>query len=215
MGATTGSRASSPTGRSRRCGANLERLAEERMVVQYDGRGVGMSQRDVTDFSFEARIRTSRPWSIAWARPLSMSLRPGNTGPIVITYTARHPELCPPARAWVRGRAEPRLQHDAEALGRHTADRGRLGAVHRNDTRLVDFGWTELGRADSRSEQGSGDGPKPSSRRGARGVTTTSGICSGGSLPHPGDSQQQRANKGCHCQRRRTSSLAYQTHALR
>ena len=31
-----------------------ERLAEKRMLVQYDNRGTGLSQRDVTDFSLEA-----------------------------------------------------------------------------------------------------------------------------------------------------------------
>jgi hypothetical protein len=32
-----------------------ERLAEKRMVVKYDSRGTGLSQRDVTDFSPEAQ----------------------------------------------------------------------------------------------------------------------------------------------------------------
>ena len=33
-----------------------ERLAEKRMVVRYDGRGCGLSDRDVTDFSLEAHL---------------------------------------------------------------------------------------------------------------------------------------------------------------
>ncbi|MEE8347361.1 MAG: hypothetical protein V3S20_08445, partial [Dehalococcoidia bacterium] len=34
--------------------AFYERLAEKRMLVQYDNRGTGLSERDVSDFSLEA-----------------------------------------------------------------------------------------------------------------------------------------------------------------
>ncbi len=34
-----------------------ERLAETRMVVRYDGRGSGLSDRDITDYSLDARVR--------------------------------------------------------------------------------------------------------------------------------------------------------------
>ena len=33
-----------------------ERLAERRMLVGYDVRGTGLSEREVTDFSLEARL---------------------------------------------------------------------------------------------------------------------------------------------------------------
>src|SRR3972149_6276822 len=34
----------------------IERLAETRMVVRYDNSGQGLSDRDVSDFSLEARV---------------------------------------------------------------------------------------------------------------------------------------------------------------
>ncbi len=33
-----------------------ERLAEKRMLVRYDGRGTGLSERDVSDYSLDARV---------------------------------------------------------------------------------------------------------------------------------------------------------------
>ena len=69
-----------------------ERLAEKRMLVQYDNRGTGLSQRDVTDFSLEAfgldieavadRLGLER--FALWGSQ--------NMGPVVIAYAARHPE---------------------------------------------------------------------------------------------------------------------------
>ncbi|MCH7577753.1 MAG: hypothetical protein IH822_08155 [Chloroflexi bacterium] len=35
----------------------IERLADKRMLVRYDGRGTGLSDRDVTDFSLDAGVR--------------------------------------------------------------------------------------------------------------------------------------------------------------
>jgi len=34
-----------------------ERLAEKRMLIRYDGRGSGLSDRDITDYSLDARVR--------------------------------------------------------------------------------------------------------------------------------------------------------------
>ncbi len=69
-----------------------ERLAEKRMLVQYDNRGTGLSQRDVTDFSLEAfgldieavadRLGLER--FALWGTQLM--------GPVAIAYAARHPE---------------------------------------------------------------------------------------------------------------------------
>ncbi|MCH7812142.1 MAG: hypothetical protein IH958_05885, partial [Chloroflexi bacterium] len=33
-----------------------ERLAERRRLVRYDGRGIGLSEREVTDFSLNAQV---------------------------------------------------------------------------------------------------------------------------------------------------------------
>ncbi|MEE8345763.1 MAG: adenylate/guanylate cyclase domain-containing protein [Dehalococcoidia bacterium] len=69
-----------------------EHLAEKRMLVQYDNRGTGLSQRDVTGFSLEAlgcdieavadRLGLER--FALWGTQ--------NMGPVAIAYAARHPE---------------------------------------------------------------------------------------------------------------------------
>jgi class 3 adenylate cyclase len=69
-----------------------ERLAQKRMLVQYDQRGTGLSQRDVSDFSLEAlsldleavvdRLELER--FALWG---SVTM-----GPAAIAYAARHPE---------------------------------------------------------------------------------------------------------------------------
>ena len=38
-------------------GAYLARIGKNRLVVLYDGRGTGLSSRDVKDFSLEARLQ--------------------------------------------------------------------------------------------------------------------------------------------------------------
>jgi class 3 adenylate cyclase len=94
-----------------------ERLAEKRMLVRYDGRGNGLSDRDVTDFSLETHVLdleavvgrlgldTFALWAVLHA------------GPVAITYAARHPERvshlvlwCTYARASEYLRLSPRLQ---------------------------------------------------------------------------------------------------------
>jgi class 3 adenylate cyclase len=69
-----------------------ERLAEKRMLVQYDNRGTGLSQRDVTDFSLEAlgsdiqavvdRLGLER--FALWGTQ--------TMGPVAIAYAALYPE---------------------------------------------------------------------------------------------------------------------------
>ena len=69
-----------------------DRLAEKRMLVQYDTRGSGLSKRDVTDFSPEALFldldavvdRLGLERFALWAN-ITM-------GPVAIAYVAGHPE---------------------------------------------------------------------------------------------------------------------------
>jgi class 3 adenylate cyclase len=69
-----------------------ERLAAKRMLVRYDGRGTGLSELDVRDWSVDARLldleaivdrlRLERFALFAYL----------HSGPLAITYAARHPE---------------------------------------------------------------------------------------------------------------------------
>jgi len=70
----------------------FERLAEKRMLVHYDGRGWGLSERDVTDYSLDLLVldleavvdRLGLERFALWG-----SLQ---VGPVAIAYAARNPE---------------------------------------------------------------------------------------------------------------------------
>ena len=89
-----------------------ERLAEKRKLVRYDGRGSGLSDRNVADYSLEAhmldleavveRLGVQRFVLMGWV----------NSGPVAIAYAARHPEAvshlllwCPWGRQGARAQA--------------------------------------------------------------------------------------------------------------
>ncbi len=69
-----------------------ERLARGASLVRYDGRGNGLSQRDVADHSLEGHVRDLEA-VIEQLGPEPVSLMGVfHSGPAAITYTARHPE---------------------------------------------------------------------------------------------------------------------------
>jgi class 3 adenylate cyclase len=69
-----------------------ERLAEKRMVVRYDSRGSGLSDRDVTDYSLEAHLLDLEAVVDQLGLKKFSLFTLGAIGPAVITYAARHPE---------------------------------------------------------------------------------------------------------------------------
>ena len=69
-----------------------ERLAENRQVVRYDGRGVGLSDRDVDDFSLDARARDIGAVADRLGLERFALLGGTTSGPVAIAYAARHPE---------------------------------------------------------------------------------------------------------------------------
>ncbi|GAG17771.1 unnamed protein product, partial [marine sediment metagenome] len=92
-----------------------ERLAQKRSLVRYDGRGCGLSDRDVADFSLDAqvldleavvdRLRLERFALFAMAY----------AGPVAIAYAARHPERVSHLLLWcssarTRDTASPQLR---------------------------------------------------------------------------------------------------------
>ncbi len=73
-------------------GPYLEPLAGEFTLVRFDARGLGLSDRDVSDFSFDARMRDLEAVIGHGVRgPFALM---GNefSGPLAIAYTATHPE---------------------------------------------------------------------------------------------------------------------------
>ncbi len=99
-----------------------ERLAEKRMLIQYDNRGTGLSQRDVTDFSLDTfgldieavadRLGLER--FALWGTQIM--------GPVAIAYAARHPERVSHLILWCSyARASDMLKSpQAQALARLT-----------------------------------------------------------------------------------------------
>jgi class 3 adenylate cyclase len=71
---------------------SYERLSERRMVVRYDGRGAGLSERDVTDFSLDAHVLDLEAVVDHLGLERFALAAFGSPGPVAIAYAARHPE---------------------------------------------------------------------------------------------------------------------------
>jgi class 3 adenylate cyclase len=69
-----------------------ERLAEERMVVRYDGRGTGLSDRDVTDFSLGTFMLDLDAVVTRLGLKRFALLGSLGGGPVSMAYAASHPE---------------------------------------------------------------------------------------------------------------------------
>ena len=69
-----------------------DRLAEKRMVVRYDGRGTGLSDHNITDFSLDSLVLDLEAVVDAVGLKKFALMAWLFTGPVAIAYTARHPE---------------------------------------------------------------------------------------------------------------------------
>ena len=69
-----------------------ERLAANRKLIRYDGRGFGLSQRDVSDYSLDALTLDLEAIVDRLALEKFVLFGAGNYGPVAITYAARNPE---------------------------------------------------------------------------------------------------------------------------
>lgn len=70
----------------------LPMSSERHLFVRYDGRGFGLSDRDVTDFSLEARVRDIEAVVDALDLDRFGVYAVSAGGPAAIAYVARHPE---------------------------------------------------------------------------------------------------------------------------
>jgi len=69
-----------------------EPLAQRRMVVRYDCRGAGLSDREVTDFSLDAQVLDLEAVVDRLGLEPFALLSPIHSGPVAIAYAARHPD---------------------------------------------------------------------------------------------------------------------------
>ncbi len=98
------------------CRRWYERLAERRMLVRYDVRGTGLSQRNVGDFSLAAQVEDLGAVVDRLALDRFDLLAAADAGAVAVRYVADHPERVSRLAlwcAWVRGtdlEASPRIQ---------------------------------------------------------------------------------------------------------
>jgi len=69
-----------------------ERLAQRRKLVRYDGRGSGVSDRDVTDYSLDAHVLDLEAVVDRLGLERFDLFAVFHAGPVAIAYAARHPE---------------------------------------------------------------------------------------------------------------------------
>jgi pimeloyl-ACP methyl ester carboxylesterase/DNA-binding winged helix-turn-helix (wHTH) protein len=70
----------------------IERMSERNLFIRYDGRGFGLSQREVTDFSLDAKVRDIEAVADALELERFDLYASATGGPPAIAYAARHPE---------------------------------------------------------------------------------------------------------------------------
>jgi len=70
----------------------FSRLAAEWQLVRYDERGIGLSDRDVAAFSFEAFVHDLETVVDEYGLPRFALLGISQGAPVAIAYAARHPE---------------------------------------------------------------------------------------------------------------------------
>jgi class 3 adenylate cyclase/pimeloyl-ACP methyl ester carboxylesterase len=124
---------------------NLEWFAEKRKLVQYDPRGIGLSSRDVEDFSIPALAQDLEAVVDGLDLPAVDLLAFAFAGPTAISFAARHPARVRKlvlAGTVSRGR-EFRPPNELRAWTSLIEDNWEM---YLQTQALAVFGWTETGR---------------------------------------------------------------------
>jgi pimeloyl-ACP methyl ester carboxylesterase/DNA-binding CsgD family transcriptional regulator len=109
----------------------LDALADGHTVVRYDERGCGLSDRDVGDFSLDARVGDLEAVVDAAELERFTLLGMSQGGPVAIRYAARHPE-----------RVTHLVLYGTYARGRLKRDRSPLAREQAQlMTSLIRVGW--------------------------------------------------------------------------
>ena len=109
----------------------LTELSRNRMLVRYDGRGCGLSDRDAADLSFDGWVRDLEAVVDAARLPRFALLGISRGGAIAIAYATRHPE-----------RVSRLLLYGAPARGRNlwATSQAELDE-HEMAIRILEMGW--------------------------------------------------------------------------
>ncbi len=78
----------------------LERLAEQRMLVRYDCRGTGLSDRDALEFSLDSQVLDLEAVVDRLKLVRFALFGPVYSGPVAIAYAERHPERASHVLLW-------------------------------------------------------------------------------------------------------------------
>jgi class 3 adenylate cyclase len=119
-----------------------ERLSRNRMLVRYDGRGSGVSDRDVTDYSLDAHLSDLEAVVNRLGLRRFALLGFMTTGPVAIAYATRHPERVSHLILWCT------WARSADAFG-STQAQGMLGLVDKDWELFTEtmshagMGWSE------------------------------------------------------------------------
>ncbi len=71
---------------------SYERVTAKRMLVRYDGRGAGLSERDVSDYSLDARVLDLEAVVERLGLERFALLGAFDSGPVAIAYAVRCPQ---------------------------------------------------------------------------------------------------------------------------
>jgi len=83
-----------------------QRLAETQRIIRYDGRGSGLSQRDVADFSIGALLMDLEAVVDHLRLERFALLAPMLAGPVAVAYAARHPDRLSHLFLWCSPRGD-------------------------------------------------------------------------------------------------------------
>ena len=113
-----------------------ERLAEKRKLVRYDGRGSGLSDRHVADYSVDAHMLDLQAVVERLGVQRFALVSPLTACPIAIAYAARHPEAVSHLLLWC-----PWARQEDRALGLW-ALRNEEWELYTEATAHATFGWS-------------------------------------------------------------------------
>jgi len=119
-----------------------ERLAEKRKLIRYDGRGSGLSERRVTDFSLDAQVLDLEAVVDRLGLEGFALMGAFTTGPAAIAYAVRHPERVSHLALWcsfARGSDYVRSSPEIQAL---RALRDQDWHMYTEILSHVGFGWS-------------------------------------------------------------------------
>ncbi len=123
-----------------------ERLTEKRMLVRYDGRGSGLSDRDATDYSLDALVLDLEAVVDRLGLEAFALLGYMGAGPVAIAYAARHPERVSHLLLWCTHARTSDILQSPQAQGLLALMDKDWGLFTETVAHVV-MGWSEGGPA--------------------------------------------------------------------